>query len=210
MSLPDNRLRFPSTLIDFVQDVGIANQDHDNYPPPQGQARYDHMRMAIIALLSQQASYDEPTQFRVGSPWFDLNSMTLKIRTNDGWVNYSSVIPLGEPDSDGSYITLEEWYNKIDAAFSSLAQDAIFNGIATADGIIDVTIPDDLRQFVYLDTRCLFYVNGLLIDPRNCSLIGNSTIRLLHPQSLNKDDQFTVILKRIPINSFYMPTVSVP
>ena len=50
MSIPDNRLRFSSTKIDFANDVGIASQDHDNYPPPQGQARFDHMRMVVIAL----------------------------------------------------------------------------------------------------------------------------------------------------------------
>ena len=66
-------------LIDFVADVGIASQDHDNYPPPQGQARFDHMRMAIIALLSQQASFSEPTQYRDGTPWFDLTDQTWNI-----------------------------------------------------------------------------------------------------------------------------------
>lgn len=208
MPIPDNRLRFSSTLIDFTNDVGIASQDHDDYPPPQGQARYDHMRMVVIALLSQQSSFDEPTEYRNGTPWFDLNTNTLKIRGNAGWLDYSDVISLGEADTDGNYTTLTEWFNATEAAISTLSQEVVFNGVSTSDGVTDITIPESLRAFIFSDTRCFFYINGLLVDPRNCDILGTSTIRLSNV-SLSTSDEFTVILRRVPSSSFYAPTVSV-
>lgn len=208
MPLPDNRLRFSSTLIDFTNDVGIASQDHDNYPPPQGQARYDHMRMVVIALLSQQASFDEPTEYRNGTPWFDLNTNTLKIRSGNEWVNYADVIPLGEADTEGNYLTLSQWFDTTNAALSSLSQEIVFNGVSTADGVTDITIPESLQVYIFGDTRCYLYINGLLIDPRNCAILGTSTIRLSNV-SLSTNDEFTAILRRVPNSSFYVPTVSV-
>lgn len=208
MPLPDNRVRFPSALIDFATEVGIASQDHDNYPPPQGQARYDHMRMVVIGLLSQQASFEEPSQYRNGTPWFDLNSNTLKIRNMNEWVNYSDVIALGEADTDGIYLTLTEWFNTTNAALSSLSQEVVFNGVSTSNGVTDITIPEALQSFIFSDTRCYFHLNGLLIDPRDCSILGNTTIRLSNV-SLSVNDEFTAILRRIPDDTFYAPTVSV-
>jgi hypothetical protein len=208
MPLPDNRLRFSSTLIDFTNDVGIASQDHDNYPPPQGQARFDHMRMVVIALLCQQASFDEPTEYRNGTPWFDLNTNTLKVRTADGWVNYSEVIPLGVPDTDGNYFTLSQWFDTTNAALSSLAQEIVFNGVSTADGVTDITIPESLQEFIFTDTRVFLYLNGRLQDPRNIAIIGVTTIRLSNI-SLSNGDEFTVTMRRVPNSSFYAPTVSV-
>ncbi|MHA1289158.1 MAG: hypothetical protein ACTSPB_17355 [Candidatus Thorarchaeota archaeon] len=209
MALPDNRLRFSSTLIDFINDVGIANQDHDNYPPPQGQARFDHMRMLLIALLAQQSSFDEPTEYRDGTPWFDLNTNTLKIRSTNEWVNYSDVIPLGLPDTDGNFLTLAQWYAETSTALSSLAQEVTFSGVTTADNTVDINIPASLQEFIFSDSRCFLYVGGLLIDPRNCAFIGNTTIRLSNIL-LDTDDEFTVIIRRVPDSSFYAPTVSAP
>lgn len=203
MAIPDNRLRFPSTRIDFTNDVGIVNQEHDDYPPPQGQARYDHMRMAIIGLLAQQASFDEPTEYRNGTPWFDLNSNTLKIRNNDSWVNYSDVIPLGNTG-----LTLSEWFDTTNAALSSLSQEIVFNGISTISGATNIIIPTPLQTFIFSDTRCFLYLNGFMIDPRNCVITGGTTI-ILSNISLSVNDEFTVLLRRVPDDSFYAATVSV-
>lgn len=210
MAAPDARMRFPAGLIDFTADVGIASQDHDNYPPPQGQARFDHMRMAVIALLSQQASFSEPTQYRDGTPWFDLNDQTLKIRRSNEWVRFSEAIPLGESEA-GVHLTLEEWFASTNVALSSLTQEVVFNGTSTANSVTDITIPSSLQVFLFNDTQCFFYLNGLLLDPRNCSLIGSppTTVRLSNT-SLSIGDTFTVIMRRVPSSSFHVPTVSVP
>lgn len=208
MPLPDNRLRFSSTKIDFANDVGVSSQDHDSYPPPQGQARFDHMRMVVIALLSQQSSYEAPTEYRDGTPWFDLNNLTLKIRKQSEWVNYSEVIGLGEPDNENNYKTLSQWYEEVKSSLSTVSQEAVFGGICTADGINIISIPQALLSFVFADTRAFVYVNGLLIDPRHCTLT-NTTINITGIL-IDKNDEYTVILRRVPINSFYTESVNIP
>lgn len=208
MQLPDNRLRFSSTKIDFAKDVGIASQDHDNYPPPQGQARFDHMRMILIALLAQQSSYEPPTEYRDGTPWFDLNSLTLKIRKGTEWANYSDVIGLGQMDDTQNYKTLSEWYDEVRAALSVVSQEATFSGLCTADSINNISIPQALLKYVYPDTRAFVYVNGLMLDPRSCTLT-NTSINITGVL-IDKNDEYTVLLRRIPASSFYTETVNIP
>jgi hypothetical protein len=104
MSLPDNRIRFPSALIDFTTDVGVTGQEHDNYPAP-GQARYDWLRMYLLGLLSCQSSHTEPTQFREGTWWFDLNGPEMKVRVGGNWRPASEVIMAGS-------LTLAEFYGQ--------------------------------------------------------------------------------------------------
>lgn len=116
-TLPDNRIRIPAPPIDFEEDVGETGQDHDNFPEP-GQARYDWMRMFLIGLLANQASYDEPVNYRKGSFWMDLSTGVLKIRTGNGtagteWSDVAELIQV----SPG--LTLQDWF---DAVSSSLAE----------------------------------------------------------------------------------------
>ena len=77
--LPDNRLQFPPTRIDFDTQVGITGQAHDLFPGPNQQPRFDWLLCWFIALLANQSSFDEPTQYREGTLWFDLNLNALKI-----------------------------------------------------------------------------------------------------------------------------------
>ena len=115
MALPDNRIRLPAVKIDFANDVGLASQDHDTYPPAGGQARFDHMRMYLIGLLSQQSSYDEPTQKRDGTPWFDYNTLSLKIWLDGSWRPYSDTIQLTDE------LNLTQWYSQVSLALSTLS-----------------------------------------------------------------------------------------
>jgi hypothetical protein len=98
---PDYRIKFPAPTIDFTDDVGTTGQDHDNYPSPGTQARYDWMRLMLIGLLTHQASYEEPTQYRDGTVWYDLETLELKIwQSGDGgssgaWTKLSDVIMVG-------------------------------------------------------------------------------------------------------------------
>jgi hypothetical protein len=115
--LPDNRIRIPAPPIDFSEDVGDTGQDHDRFPDP-GQARYDWMRMFLIGLLANQASYREPVNYRKGTFWMDLDSGILKIRTGEGvagteWSDIAELIEV----SPG--LTLQGWF---DAVSSSLAE----------------------------------------------------------------------------------------
>lgn len=200
-------MRFPSAKIDFDTDVGVTGQDHDNYPAPSSQARFDHLRLAIIALLTQQASYSTPTQYRVGSPWFDLNTSTLKIFKNnvDQWVSLSETILI---DSE---LTLAQWYESVKDTLVGLSPEVVFSGRSTADDVINISIPQSVQESIATDARVFLHINGLLVDPRNCSLIGTppTTIRLSNI-SLSNGDTFTVSIRKISSTTFLTSTVIVP
>ncbi len=139
-NLPDNRMRFPAPEINFVDDVGTTGQDHDNFPAP-GQARYDWMRLAIISLLSQQSSYREPTQKRIGTPWFDLNTEKLKMWNGISWANIADFI---EVNGD---MSLTEWITSIndgivDALITNEDIQAAVNMILTDESVF-LTVEDE-------------------------------------------------------------------
>lgn len=212
MPTPDNRIRLPSAKIDFATDVGLASQDHDNYPPPQGQARFDHMRMFLSGLLAQQSSFSEPTQYRDGTPWFDLNTLQLKIRTGGAWVPYANTIAL-EEDEDGNITSLADWFNSVSTSLGNLAPEITFSGVCTADNQTTINIPESLRTYLFTDSRTFVYQNGLLLDPRNSRLNpgGSPTsVQLLAGDELNNGDSFIIMIRRIPAETYYTPTVSVP
>jgi hypothetical protein len=208
MAAPDNRIRFPAAKIDFATDVGIASQDHDSYPPAQGQARYDHMRMAVIGLLSQQSSFDEPSQYRDGTPWFDLNDNTLKISLNSEWIPISDAISIEQDISGLNTKTLTEFITEFDEPLSSLAAEIVFSGSATATAS-SITIPTSLRSGLYSDSRAFVWVNGLLKDPRNTTIQTGTSITL-SGFTLSASDTFTVSIRRVPSSTFYTQSVSVP
>lgn len=170
-SLPDNRIRFPGPKIDFESDVGTTGQDHDNYPAPLAQARFDHLRIALIGLLSQQSSHSEPTQKREGTPWFDLNTQTLRIYKNGVWRNYPEALQLAT-DIEGMPYTLQDWYEEVSAALSTFAPEVCFGGVFTEDGTLSLTIPSTLQSKVNPSSAVFLYVNGQFYDPRSISLSG--------------------------------------
>lgn len=208
MTLPDNRIRFPAGRIDFTADVGDTSQDHDSYPAPLAQARYDHMRMYLIGLLAQQSSYDEPTQKRDGTAWLDLNDDVLKIYLDGAWHPYSSVIPL---TSGVNPLTLASWYENVAEAISGLAPELCYGGKATAT-TSDILIPESLRSRIYTDSRAFVVINGVSIDPRSASFIGAPvpTIIRLGTHELENGDEFFVSIRRVDVNSFNVSDVIIP
>jgi hypothetical protein len=106
MPLPDQRIQLPAPKIDFPTDVGVTGQDHDNYPAADTQPRFDWMRSYLIGLLCNQSSFDEPTQFRNGTLWYDLNELALKIRKDGEWV------PAGDGILVADGVTLGDFYTE--------------------------------------------------------------------------------------------------
>lgn len=209
MPIPDNRIRFPATRIDFENDVGETGQDHDAYPAAGGQARYDWMRMFLQGLLSCQSSTEEPTQFREGTLWFDLGTSVLKIRSANSWKPLADAIELETVDS--GVITLATWYTSVQGLLSGLAQEIVFSGQCNADNITTVEVPETLQSQLATDSRVFMYINGLLVKPTSVSLIGTpATTIKLSGLSLSDGDNFTVIIRRVPSTTFYGPTVVVP
>ena len=209
MTIPDNRIRYPAAKIDFTADVGVTGQDHDSYPAPGGQARFDHMRMALIGLLSQQSSFDEPSQRRDGTPWFDLNTFALKIWYNGSWQLYSHAIPL---EVDGlDKISLADWYDQVNNSIAGLAPEVCFHGTCTTAGASQISIPSSLLPYIYSDSRVFLYVNGTAIDPSEVQLIGSpipDTIDLLNHE-FDNGDLFHVQIRRVPSTTFYSPSVTI-
>ena len=208
MTLPDQRIRFPATLIDFINDVGLSGNDHDNYPPAGGQARYDHMRMFLVGLLSQQASYEEPTEYRNGTPWFDLQEGILKIRFNGSWVPYSQCISVEQDNNGNNTKTLAEFYTEIADSLTGLSPEITYSGSAEANGVTTIPIPESLRQYIFSDSRATVYIDGILINPQLTVIDGSSTSIILSGVSLSTGETFTVFIKRIPDSTFYTQSVT--
>lgn len=160
--LPDNRIRYPASVIDFVDSVGITGQDHDTYPAPT-QARYDWMRMTLIGLLSSQSSYTEPTQYREGTPWFDLNSNTLKYRKGNAWVSASDVISLGD-----SY-TLTDFFEEYQSL--GLGPQTKFSNTASST-LSTIEIPSNIIAVIddYTSLVAEVFIDGLMVSPDNISI----------------------------------------
>jgi len=209
MTLPDNRIRLPSTKIDFTADVGDTGQDHDSYPPPQGQARYDHMRMFLMGLLAQQSSYTEPTQYRDGTTWFDLNDSTIKIRSGNEWVHLSDVISVQQA-SGTSTQSLTEFVTQVLAAIPNITPEVVYSGVATSDNVTSIPIPESLRSGLNSESRPFVYINGSLIDPRNTRLEpgDNPSTVILVADNLDTGDLFTVNIRYVPSATFYSQSVT--
>lgn len=200
--LPDNRIRFPAPKMDFETLVGVTGQEHDNYPAPGQQPRFDWMRMVIIGLLSQQSSYSQPTQFREGTPWFDLNDAVLKIFRNNAWAGIAEAIKLGD-DSEGRPVMLQDVYATIKTLLG-YRPTATFGGRCVTDGTTVIPIPESVRAAAGSGSRAIVWVDGLQIDPRHSEFVGGTapvSIRLTGGEELNHNQRFTVLL--IAIDSAY-------
>lgn len=194
--LPDNRIRYPAPRIDFETEVGETGQSHDTYPASGVQLRYDHMRMALIGLLASQSSHYEPTQYREGTLWFDLDTSTLKIRHEGAWRQLADVIKL----DSGS--TLTDWMAGVDAALSSSAPSATFSGTASQNTVL-INVPANLQALAGLpNIRAMVYIGGSLQDPRDNQIINGATIKLINGAALASGDRFTVVLSNIPSSYF--------
>ena len=140
MSLPDNKLRFPPTRIDFAADVGNTGQDHDLFPAADAQPRWDWLLMWFISLLANQSSFEEPLQFREGAAWFDLNNLTLKLRADNAWRKLSEVIAVVDGADTDSTQTLAEWFEETNLALAGASAELTFSGNCTANNITTINI----------------------------------------------------------------------
>jgi hypothetical protein len=212
--IPDNRLRFPAPLIDFAQEVGLSGQDHEHFPYPDAQPRWDWLLIWYMSLLANQSSYNEPTQYRDGSLWFDMNTMTLKMWRSSldfitgSWTDLSNSI--GLETIAGTPITLKDWYIETKSKLTGSTPIATFNGYVKPDTVsaVEIPVPSDIQSTIDLiNTRPFVYINGLLIDPRDCEFYSTSLIKLLNGVALVANDKFTVVVQNILYAHFYIPDV---
>jgi len=194
----NNSIRFGSTRINFQDHVGLTGQEHDEYPSPNQPLRFDHIRMYLIGLLSNQSSVSEPTQYRDGTLWYDLSTNTLKVRKNDTWVKLSEAIQFDTEQ------TLSEWVGYVNNIIENYKQDIVFGGSASNNTNI-ITIPESLRGNITNISRAFVYVDGILQDPRQIVIIGDNTIRLV--DTISSGSKYLVNIKQINSNAFYTSDV---
>lgn len=189
--LPDNRIRLSPTKIDFDNDVGTTGQSHDDYPAPGAQARFDHMRMFLIGLLSNQSSFSAPVEYRDGSLWFDLNDLSIKIRAGGAWQPLSNSIKVGDT-------TLEEWVAGVNQTVIGLSPEILFSGLCTINNTTSIPIPVAVQGNISSTSRIFLYINGSLTNLAQASFVGSPPTTInLSGISLNSGDQFIVNIRSI-------------
>jgi hypothetical protein len=207
---PDCRIRFPAAAIDFASMVGITGQAHDGYPAPGDQPRFDWLRLFLIGLLANQASYNIPTEHREGSLWFNLNTLELEIQRNGSFVPLAQVVRL-DTDANGQPITLAQWYAAAMPVVNSLGPVATFSGSCHTPNTTSIPIPVLLQAAANQNTHAMVYINGLLVDPRNCVYVGSpgraASITLANGVLLGNGDRFTVVIMNMTPSLFHTPDV---
>jgi hypothetical protein len=203
MAINDNRIQLPPTEIDFDNDVGTTGQAHDNFPSDGQQPRYDWMRSFLIGLLSCQSSEDPPTQYRNGTIWFNGAKNAYYVWYDDAWRSITEFIGIIE-NTDGSVLSLADWYTIVDAKLNSVQPRVTFGGSAGADTVTSIPIPvsavnviDGLTELLHP----LVYINGLLVDPRNTRFAVGcpNTVELLNGVNMDTGDSFVVIIQRFDL-----------
>ena len=198
--LPDFRIKFPSDKIDFDEDVFAGapdGQDINDFPSP-GQARYDWMRMAIIGLLANQASIEEPTNYKIGTIWFHLADNFYKYYDGNNWEEIAKAIKIND-------ISLYDWSEIVQQSVGRVTQTASFSGKSDANNVAEIDIPmDALDAAAYENNHPILFKNQLLIDPRLTDFnIDRNKILLLTNSSgsikLNKNDVYTILIQKLDI-----------
>lgn len=208
----DNRMQFPPTLIDFDNQVGVTGQDHDNYPSPGQQPRYDWLRCTLIALLAHQSSVDRPTQYRIGTIWYNRTDMAFEVYNGTEWVPISESIVLRN-DSYDNPTTLQQFYEQVTDKIGNISKRFTFSGVVTtAGGASSIPIPSSIVTELSVNPsiyKPLVYDNGVLIDPRSCELAVGcpNTVNLLYSVKITYGHRFTVIIENFDI--FSSDTVTV-
>lgn len=194
----DNRIALPPTAVDF-SNVGVTGQAHDEFPKPGQQPRYDWMRSYLIGLLSMQSSIDEPTQYRVGTPWFDKNTNTLKIWSGSEWARFDSVIGIDADDT-----SLATKLAEVETALSSVHPKMTYSGHCVKNNTTQIPVPDTIITALgdnTADLKPVVYINGLQMDPRKTNFVAGcpSVVILSGGLKLTKNDRFTVMIERLDV-----------
>lgn len=178
MTTPDFRLRLGGPPIDF-SELGFTGTAIDSWPLPGSQARYDEIRSLLLALMSSQASFQEPINYSIGSLYFNLNATnagSFYFRHDAGpvidpngedWVTLAHGIEL-EPG-----LSLHQWFEELRDTLvePTTALTAIFHRFTTA--IASEPISAGSLVYPNLDSHVRLADNT---DPSKTSVLGATTI----------------------------------
>ena len=185
----NNAIRLPPTEIDFINDVGITGQAHDNYPKEGQQPRYDWMRMFLIGLLSCQSSINPPTQYRKGTPWLNANDDCYYWWNGTAWSSLAEAIVLDE--NSNSKTTLQDWFNTSKTSYPR----CVFGGYSTISATkipIPIVIQNTISGIINLMSATVF-INGSRIDFKDVSL--SLAYVELTGVILSPGDKFQIVLE---------------
>jgi hypothetical protein len=196
--MQDNRIRFPSTEVDFEGEVGLTGQTHDIFPSP-GQARYDWMRMYLIGLLSCQSSEQQPINYREGTIWYHLDpsGSSYKYFNGDVFADIADAI-------EGQGTNLTSWTDEVQEKLERVSPRAVFSGVSETNYLTEIDIPDDvLFVAAHKYVHPIMFRNGKLIDPRLTKFNnGRTKITLISSETIGDarlllGDEYTVIIERV-------------
>lgn len=198
----DNRIALPPTLIDFVA-VGVTGQDHDEFPAPAQQPRYDWMRLYLIGLLSNQSAAERPTQFRTGTIFYNKTTNAFEYHDGDNWQDIASGVLLDGSNTD-NIVTLASWYTEAVEQLASIRPRVTWSGDVLENGVTTIAIPNsakDVIEGICDDVRPLVYRNGALINPNNTRFAAGcpTSVELLDGETLDRGDSYTVIVEKIDL-----------
>jgi hypothetical protein len=190
----NNQIRLPNDEINFTNDVGLTGQPHDDYAEPGTLTRYDWMRMLCLGLLAQQASAEEPENFRPGTMWFKLSDFFYKCVKNGNFVELAECLKILSGSDSKS---LSEWSEEINEKIDRFTLTGTFSGVVHDDALV-ISIPRQLQAMSVSPNRPYLFKNGLLVDP---SLVRFNdgcpvAIELSGTATLTSEDTFTVFIKQ--------------
>jgi hypothetical protein len=198
----DNRIALPPTLIDFTA-VGVTGQDHDEFPAPAQQPRYDWMRLYLIGLLANQSATERPTQFRTGTIFYNKSTNAFEYHDGDDWQDIASGIVLDGSDTD-NIVTLASWFAEATSQLASIRPRVTWSGDVLDRDITTIEIPDsakDVIDGICDDVHPMVYKNGALISPNSTRFATAcpSSVELLDGETLDTGDRYTVIVERVDL-----------
>lgn len=187
----DNRFQFPeSSEIDFINDVGLTGQDHDNYAEPGTLSRFDWMRMIILGLLANQASREKPTQYRPGTLHYNLEAFFYECVKDGNFESLSKCIEIMN-------LSLYDWSQIIEAKRERFQPSGVFSGIARSKAST-ISIPINLQSIAKSPNRPYLFKNGKITDPALAQFNSGCpvAVELSGNATLQTDDVFTVFIRQ--------------
>ena len=198
----DDRIQLPPTLVDFDNVVGITGQAHDNYPAGSQQPRWDWMRSYLIGLLANQSSNDPPTQYRIGTIWYNRIKSAFEVWNGSAWISLADVIVTAETTT--TITTLTQSLTALEQKTLAIQPRMTFSGHCEGVNVSHIPIPSTVQTAltnIASLVRPLVYINGRLADPRSCAFDNScpSQINLSGTVRLQVNDVFTVVIERFDV-----------
>lgn len=186
----DNRFKFPeSSEIDFVHDVGLTGQDHDNYAEPGTLPRFDWIKIIILGLLANQASGEKPTQYRPGTLYYNLNTFLYECAKDGDFESLAKCIKIANLD-------LHDWSQDIETKRQRFYPSGTFSGVAHHKSNV-INIPRSLQDISKSPNQPYLFKNGKITNPSFAQFNSGCpvAIELSGSAVLQADDTFTVFIR---------------